>query len=95
MYAVELEHTSGDETAESVTDLLSNVESAKSLAQLVFGIPSAEQVDRAGKEDSLNDTKDDSDTEERLVRLDCGGCGADGPPDDGSAADVEARSSDP
>jgi len=62
VHTVELEHTSSDQTAESVSDLLRDVQSAESLTQLVFGVPSTEQVDCAREEDGLDNTKDDSDT---------------------------------
>ena len=79
---VHSKHAGGDQATETVSELLADEEHGVSLAELLLGVPRAEEVQRTGEEDGFGGTEQDSDAQEGRVRLDRCGAGRDGAPDD-------------
>ena len=67
---------------------LENEEHGETLAQFVLGVPRAEEVDNARKEDGLGDAQKDAEGEEGAVVLGRGRSAAYTAPDYGGATDV-------
>lgn len=86
--AVESQAGGSDEASEGTTEHLEHEQGRKTLAELALGVPGTEEVDNAGEENGLRDTKEHTDDQETLVRLDSSSAGTDSSPDGGCTANV-------
>lgn len=80
MSPIQCQASSSNETTKSTADHLENVESSKTLSELLLSIPSTQEVDYTREEDSFSNTQEYSDDKESMVCLDGGGRGTDGSP---------------
>ena len=73
MRAIELKDPSGEKPTKSIAHLLCNVETGKTLSQLLLCVPCREKIYGAWKKCGLDNSKESPDDEKLLVRLHC--CG--------------------
>ena len=74
MLSVKLEYTSSEKTAESVAELLRNVQRSDALSKLSLVVPRREVVESTWEEHRFRRAQEDTDAEESAIRL--GGSGA-------------------
>lgn len=77
VHTIHPQHASSDQTAEPITQLLTDEQTGIPLSKLSFGIPSREEIQNSGKEDGFGSSEKHTDTEERGVRLDGAGTSGD------------------
>lgn len=91
MTAVQGQTSGSNETSKGTSEHLEHEEGRETLAELVLGVPGAEEVNNTGEEDGFRHTEEDADDEETFITLNGGGKCADSSPDDGGRADVCIR----
>ena len=71
MRAIKLKNSRGEKAAKSIAHLLCNVETGKTLSQLLLCVPRREEIYGAWEKCSFDNSKEGPDDEKLLVRLHC------------------------